>query len=84
MGYMCKMQKFKQYRREVHQPSGEELWGWDEWWMETFHYITFWIMNHLNVLVIEHKIKEENKRLGREVQVALPLSPFSFLEIITR
>ena len=41
-------------------------------------------MNHLNVLVIEHKIKEENKRLGREVQVALPLSPFSSLEIITR
>lgn len=41
-------------------------------------------MNHLNVLVIEHKIKEENKRLGREVQVILPLSPFSSLEIITR
>lgn len=42
-------------------------------------------MNHLNVLVIEHKIKEEeNKRSGREVQVALPLFPFSSLEIITR
>lgn len=25
MGYMCKRQKFKQYRKEVCRPSGEEL-----------------------------------------------------------